>query len=620
MPQIKRGNELITVQRRKDLALLIYLLVTSQPHSRDTLATLLWQEEGQAVARSNLRKSLSRLKGLLGEEALLVLQDQISLHPDLSIQMDVKDFKTHLEQVRRHHPDRNRSGQNLCPACQKALDEAASLYQHDFLYGFLLPDSSTFDEWQFFQADSLRQSLALVLELLTHQYTSDGNFEAAIPFCRRWLSLDKLHEPAQRQLMLLYALNDQPTAAKRQFEECIRLLDEELHVQPEHETLQLFDAIQKKKLTGLQKGSIRLQAEAVKETDPSTERPKRKVHGLPSYPSPFIGREKELQEIARLLQEPAYRLLTLLGPGGSGKTRLALQAANRFNGSTGEHFQDGIYFISLAPLTDPGTMVGALLEGLNITGQVRGANARERLLSYLQGHRILLILDNFEQLLGEESIALISEMVAAAPQSRILVTSRERLNLQGEQIFRVEGLETPEERAPLSKPEMDSVTLTFSALKLFEQSAVRVQPSFAITRENYEPVVQICRMVQGMPLAIEMAASWLEIFSPEEIRVEISRSLDFLQSNLRDLPGRQRSLRAVFDSSWTLLDRQTRPVLKALSVFRAGFTREAAQAVAGASIKTLLELTNKSWLQRLSSGRYQCLVFFLTGGFPLSVL
>ncbi len=135
--------------------------------------------------------------------------------------------------------------------------------------------------------------------------------------------------------------------------------------------------------------------------------------------------------------------------------------------------------------------------------------------------------------------------------------------------------------------------------------ASRVQPAFAITRENYEPVVQICRMVQGMPLAIEMAASWLEIFSPEEIKVEIDRSLDFLQSNLRDLPDRQRSLRAVFDSSWSMLDKQTRPILKALSVFRAGFTREAAQAVAGASAKTLLDLTNKSWLQRLSSGRYQ---------------
>ena len=164
MPQIKRGNEPITIQRRKDLALLIYLFVTAQSHSRDTLATLLWQEEGQTVARSNLRKSLSRLKAQLGENSLLASDDQIGIHPDLSIQLDVKDFLACLDQFQNHHPDRNRRGQTLCPVCRKALDDAASLYQADFLNGFFLQDSSTFEEWQFFQAESLRQSLADALE------------------------------------------------------------------------------------------------------------------------------------------------------------------------------------------------------------------------------------------------------------------------------------------------------------------------------------------------------------------------------------------------------------------------------------------------------------------------
>ena len=604
-PQIKRGKEPIKIQRRKDLALLIYLLVTSQPHSRDTLAALLWQEDGQAVARANLRKSLSRLKTLLGENSLLISQDQIGLNPDLSIHLDVKDFYTRLEQIRQHHHDRNGDGQNLCPACRKALEEAAKLYQADFLEGFFLQDSSTFEEWQFFQAESLRQNLAQILEQLTQQYSSDGNFVTAITYCRRWLSLDRLHEPAHRQLMLLYALNGQPAAAKRQFEECVRLLDEELHTHPEPETRELFEAIQRKKFTAVQKEAFRLSspAEDKIEPNPSSHQPEKKAQPLPTYPSLFIGREKELEEITRLLDEPSCRLLTLLGPGGSGKTRLALQIANFLCESKDGPFRDGVFFISLAPLTDPEGIVGALLAGLRITGQARGTNAHERLLSHLQASRLLLILDNFEHLLTEESITLVSELIGVARQSKILVTSRERLNLQGEQIFRVEGLEIPEERMLPTKPEAPS--LTFSALQLFEQCAVRVQPSFAITRENYGSIAQICRTVQGMPLAIEMAASWLEVFSVEEIRIEIDRSLDFLQSSFHDLPDRQRSLRAVFDSSWGLLDRQTRPILKALSVFRAGFTREAAQAVAGASAKTLLDLTNKSWLQRLASGRYQ---------------
>ena len=607
MPQIKRGNEPLPIQRRKDLALLIYLFVTSQPHSRDTLATLLWQEEGQTVARSNLRKSLSRLKSLLGENSLLILQDQISMHPDLSVHLDVMDFQSRLEQFRQHHPNRNGHGQNLCPTCQRALDEAASLYQADFLKGFILPDSSTFEEWQFFQAESLRQSLAEALEQLTRHYTADGDFSNAITYCRRWLALDRLNEPAQRQLMLLYALNDQPASAKRQFEECARLLDKELHAKPEPETLQLFDAIQKKNFADLQKAIPPPErTERRQESKPSSGLPEKKVYSLPSYPSPFIGREKELEDISRLLRDPSCRLLTLLGPGGSGKTRLALQTAVLFSQNEKENFPDGVCFISLAPLTDQESILGALIGGLNIASQaVRGVNTRERLMGYLQGQRLLLVLDNFEHLLGDESIGLISEIISVAQQSRLLITSRERLNLLGEHLFRVEGLEMPGERMRLPKARADSLPSAFSALKLFEQSAVRVQPSFTITHQNYETVVEICRIVQGMPLAIEMAACWLEIFSLEEIRDEISRSLDFLESNLRDLPDRQRSLRAVFDSSWNLLDKQTRPIMKALSVFRAGFTREAAQSVTGASAKKLLEVTNKSWLQRLASGRYQ---------------
>jgi predicted ATPase/DNA-binding SARP family transcriptional activator len=606
LPQIKRGNEPIKIQRRKDLALLIYLLVTSQSQSRDTLATLLWQEEGQTAARSNLRKSLSRLKALMGDDALLISQDQVHIHPDLSIHMDVKDFQARLEQFRHHHPDRNGPEPNLCPACRSGLEEAASLYQADFLDGFLLPDSSTFEEWQFFQAESLRQNLAEVLEQLTRQYTSEENYPIAISYCRRWLAQDRLHEPAQRRLMLLYALNDQPAAVQRQFAECVRLLDEELHVQPEPETIQLFEAIQKKKVTGLPEERFLPERTPGKKESKSFELPEKKVYSLPTYPSLFVGREQELAEMIRVLQDPACRLLTLLGPGGSGKTRLALQAANVLNQNTQELFPDGVCFISLAPLTDPESIAGALISGLKIASQAeRGVNTRERLLGYLQSRRLLLVLDNFEHLLGDESIGLISEMIGAAQQSKLLVTSRERLNLLGEYIFRVEGLEIPDEQAPLSKAETESITSAFSALKLFEQSAVRVQPSFAITGQNYATIVQICRIVQGMPLAIEMAACWLEIFSPEEIRDEIARSLDFLQSNLRDLPDRQRSLRAVFDASWSLLDKQARPIMKALSVFRAGFTREAAQAVTGASAKTLLDATNKSWIQRLAGGRYQ---------------
>lgn len=601
-PQIKRGNEQLSLQRRKDLALLIYLICTAQPQSRDTLAALLWQDQTQTEARSNLRKSLSRLRTFLGDNALVVSTSQIAINPKLSLQLDTARFHTYLKQFHKHGHRKETDGSYLCRECQDALENAARLYFADFLQGFSIPDSPVFEEWQFFQSENLRKNFAQVLEHLTLHFTFTGNYDLAIEYCRKWLSLDKLHEPPHRQLMLLYALSGQQAAALRQFDECARLLRSELDTEPEAETTHLYQAIQKKKLDNVLQGLGQTSLPASAESVPSSQR---KIHNLPIHPGLLIGREKELNEILNLLNDPSCRMLTLLGPGGSGKTRLALETATRANMTLEASFKDGVAFIPLAPVTDSSALVDAMIEGLNLRGHVQRADPRQTLLGHISGRNMLLVVDNFEHLLDLESIQLIAAILEAAPSSKILITSRERLNLRGEHLFRVEGLETPGDEQLLPQPPTDSVIGAFSALQLFEQCAARIDPSFRITRENYFPIAQICRQVQGMPLAIELAASWLEAFSLEEINKEIRRSLDFLQSNWRDLPDRQRSLRAVFDSSWELLDRQTRPIVKALSVFRTSFTREAAQTVSGASAKVLLDLTNKSWIQRLSNGRYQ---------------
>lgn len=603
-PQVRRGSQQVIIQRRKDLALLIYLVVTSQPHRRDKLATLLWEDQNQAEARSNLRKSLSRLKSILGENVLLTSQDQVRVYPNHPIDVDIAQFNLRVQQFHKHGHARNGAESVLCHDCQKALEEAALYYQADFLAGFSVSDSSVFEEWQFFQSESLRKNLAEILEQLARLYANREEYKTAIEYCRRWLALDRLNESAQRQLITLYALSGQRAAAKRQFEECKRILKEELDVEPEEETLQLFKDLQKKR--GHQQ-SGRTVADAkwkgidtVQSTTPSG-----KSHHFPVPPAPFIGREKELGEIIRILRESPYRLLTLLGPGGSGKTRLALQVGATLDQDTGEPFRDGIWFVPLAPLTDPKSILDGIAQSLGMARRVSGSDARDTLLSEIRGREMLLILDNFEHLLNPDSAGLITEILSASPRTRILITSRERLNVEGEYVFSVAGLEVPTEEALLSCRQGNAVFTAFSALQLFEQCAIRVQPGFKITEENYRSVVDICDAVQGMPLAIELAASWVEIYSPPEILQEIVRSLDFLQSNWRDLPDRQRSLRAVFDSSWSLLDKPTRPVIKALSVFRSSFTREAAQAISGASAKTFLDLTHKSWIQRLANGRYQ---------------
>jgi predicted ATPase/DNA-binding SARP family transcriptional activator/predicted negative regulator of RcsB-dependent stress response len=597
LPQIKRGNEQISIQRRKDLALLIYLVVTSQPHSRDTLATLLWQDQSQADARSNLRKSLSRLKSILGENVLLTSQDQVRVNHNHAIDVDITQFNLRVQQFHKHGHARNGTQSTLCHDCQKALEEAARTYQADFLAGFSVSDSLVFEEWQFFQSESLRKNLAEILEQLARLYASKEEYKTAIEYGRRWLALDRLNESAHRQLITLYALSGQRAAAKRQFEECKRILKEELGAEPEEETLQLFKDLQKKR--GPQPSGTTT-AEAVPSTTQS-----RKLHHFPVHPAPFIGREKELGEIIRVLRESPYRLLTLLGPGGSGKTRLALQVGATLDQDPGELFHDGIWFVPLAPLTEPKSMLGGIAQSLGMARPMSGSDAHDTFLSEIRGREMLVILDNFEHLLNGDTARLMTEILSGSPRTRILITSRERLNVEGEFVFPVGGLEIPTEETLLSSRQGSAYFTAFSALQLFEQCATRVQPGFKITQENYRAVVDICDAVQGMPLAIELAASWIEIYSPREILQEIVRSLDFLQSNWRDLPDRQRSLRAVFDSSWSMLDRTTRPVIKALSVFRSSFTREAAQAISGASAKTLLDLTHKSWIQRLSNGRYQ---------------
>ncbi len=246
--------------------------------------------------------------------------------------------------------------------------------------------------------------------------------------------------------MILYALNSQQAAAICQFEECARILKEELDAQPETDTLKVCEAIRQNKIQELLNISKEVQAPLGDEQSlekPSAARPGI-IHNLPVHTTPFVARENELKETTRLLKEPFCRLLTLLGPGGSGKTRLAVQIARSITAESDKRFKDGIWFVSLAPLTDPRSMAGAITEVLQISGVINGVDTREKLLSHLRGRRILLVLDNFEHLLGAESVKLVSAILNVAPHGQILITSRERLNVEGEYIFQVEGLESPQ--------------------------------------------------------------------------------------------------------------------------------------------------------------------------------
>lgn len=313
-------------------------------------------------------------------------------------------------------------------------------------------------------------------------------------------------------------------------------------------------------------------------------------HNLPGQLTPFVGRTDELAEITRRLANPACRLLTLVGPGGIGKTRLAIQAG----GELLANFAGGVYFVPLQPLESPNLLLPAIADTLNFSLS-DPQNPQAQLARYLTDKQLLLILDNFEHLLA--AVAELTGLLREAAGFKVLVTSREALNSQEEWLYPVDGLPYPADDRP---EELES----FSAVQLFVRCARRVRPGFSLA-EELAGVAQICRLVEGTPLAIELAASWAKSLTCAEIAAEIRQNLGFLASRLWDVPSRHRSMKAVFNHSWQLLSPQEQAVFKQLAVFRGGFRREAAEQVAGASLVSLTALVDKSLLRWTPEGRYQ---------------
>lgn len=322
-------------------------------------------------------------------------------------------------------------------------------------------------------------------------------------------------------------------------------------------------------------------------------------HNLPPQTTPFVGREAELEALARYLADPATRMVTILGPGGMGKTRLGLAAAEAQLRHPGQSFPHGIHFVALAPLESPEQLLPAIAEALRFRFY-SGGEPRQQLLDYLRHKQLLLVLDNFEHLKAGAGLA--DELLAGAPGIKLLVTSRERLNRQAEQIFPIGGLDLPDVLA--NNQVVDDEWADSGAIRLFVQSAWRIRPEFALTSPNRPHVHEICRLVDGAPLGIVLAASWLGALPVVEIAAEMRRDLDFLAVEMADVPERQRSLRAAFNYSWRLLSEPEQSVFRRLSVFRGGFDRRAAMAVAEASPRDLQALVNKSLLVR-NGDRYE---------------
>ena len=314
------------------------------------------------------------------------------------------------------------------------------------------------------------------------------------------------------------------------------------------------------------------------------------MRNLPAPRTSFVGRADELASIDRMLDEPDCRLLTLVGPGGVGKTRLALEAAARRI----DRYQHGVHFVPLVGVPAPDLLAPAVAESLQF--QVDSAHsaisARDQLVDYLRERTALLVLDNFEHLLDARD--LLTEVIEQAPQVELLTTSRERLQVQSEWVLDLEGLGNGNGNAGDS-----------AAVRLFVDRARQVDSGYALSDEERPHVERVCHLVNGMPLGIELAAAWASTLPCNEIADEIERNLGFLETTMQDVPERHRSLRAAFDQSWRLLSDDERRVFSRLAVFRGSFARDAAAAVAGAGLPQLHGLVSKSLVRRAGLGRFE---------------
>jgi predicted ATPase len=314
-------------------------------------------------------------------------------------------------------------------------------------------------------------------------------------------------------------------------------------------------------------------------------------HNWPAQTTPFVGRVDQMHELDAMLDNSGCRLITLIGPGGMGKTRLALEvAARRHHGGS-----DAIAFVPLAPLTSPEFILSAIASaiGFAIDGQ---ADPRQALLNHLGPQNLIMVLDNFEHVI--EGANIVGALLEAAPAITMLATSRVRLNVRAECVYEVPGMAVP--------TGMDLEQLEDNeAAKMFLIYAQRAKAGYTMADKEREAVARICQLLDGMPLGLELAAAWIRSLPPREIAEELATDLDFLETALRDIPERQRGMRAVFEYSWRLLPEDAQEALRRLSVFRGGFTRDAAKEVGGARVTTLALLVDQSLLRRDSEGRYQ---------------
>lgn len=530
--RLEVAGQPVALPTRKAEALLAYLALHGEPagHSRERLAALFWGDSTDADARRSLRVALAGLRKALGGDPFIGDRATIGLDPGYPLWTDALVLEDLARRFLAGDED------ELAASC-------AALYRGD-----LLPDF--YDEWLPLLRDRLRGRYQQVLRALVERRRERGDYAAAAAAANRLLALDPADEAAHQQLMFCYLAQGDRVAALQQYEACARALREELAVPPSPETEALLSWIR----------------DAAPARAPAARR-----GNVPLPLTGLIGRESALADIERLLTGPAGRprLVMLTGAGGNGKTRLAQEAGHALAG----RFRDGAWWADLVPVADGAEIAAAVARALGVE-ETPGRHAEDALIEHLAGRQTLLILDNCEHVVAAAA-ALIAHLLSHCPDVRVLATGREALGVPGEQAYRVAPLPTPDEGRSLTPETLGK----YPAVALFVERAAQHQPGFRLTAENAPAIAHICRRLDGIPLALELAAARVTTLTVGQIADRLDDRFRLLRGGLRTARPRQQTLQASMDWSYDLLTPDEQTLFRRLAVFAGGWTLDAAEAI-----------------------------------------
>ena len=577
----KNGEVITQFDTDKARALLVYLaLEQKRSLTRSHLAGVLWSDLSEKQALQSLRQTLLILRKALGDfspqQLIFSEKDVVRINPDIPIWVDVIAFKNELFDALQFFQRQDQFHQiNF-----RRLKNAFKIKSGIFLDNFSITGAYLFDEWLSLTRESLDHQATEGLGYLVQYYQNRCEYGLARSSLQQILQITPWNERAHVMLMQLYAVDGQWSAFENQYRLLRKFLMNEIGVEPTSETTAFYEKSRK----------IRSEAPTLL-NEPNYQ------SKIPLDGARFIGRERELDEVTSLLVDPACRLITLHGPGGIGKTSLALEI---FRQQTGV-YRDGVFFVSLGGVHTNEELITELIMNLQVP-LLDSTNLDERLRDFLRNKTILLVLDNFEQLLADsETTITLGKIIRNSINIKILVTSRERLNLIEEWVYPINGLTYPVS-SNLSETEL---VKQYDALALFQQRAKQVKPDFKLDQRSISAVVEICRLYEGLPLAIELAAADVWSQSCQWIAEKISCNLNSLHSNTSNVAPRYRNLWRNLDDSWNLMDENLRRIFTKIGIFEDSFSYSTAKTICLSEQDDLNRLVNQSLLQLYPDGRYK---------------